>query len=267
MDQPTSDEQSSLVYEIMFGFRKKKIPIKRADHGSHGDHWGAVFGFGDEDHLAQSVNKIVEDLSVEAVIRRNVARLRSSDGEFSVFGIGTNDDLTTLYPGLDVTESIPVDVKEIVEWSHVGGIEAQIRGVGRDTFGLDFFALDYVENKGKYESGGQHQIGLAGLAYVLDAAGEMPPNFSDEMCAYLPNTDMPCGHDFNFIGDVLSVEDMSVHGEDLKLLRVKLINDDQHPEMFNLPLLVNQKNIRCSTVSVGDKVSGCFWLQGRIVDD
>jgi hypothetical protein len=248
----------------MFGFRKKRVPVKRTEHGSHGDHWSAVFGFDDQDHLARCVEQVVESLSIDATLGRGRVRLRSSHGVLSVLGIANQDSLETLYPALDETEIIPVSVKEIVEWSHVGGIEAQIRGSGRDTFGLDFFALDYLENKVAYVAGGELPIGLAGLAYVVEQAGELPENFSAEFCAYMPNADMPCGHDFDFIGEVLSVEDAKVLADDLKLLRVKLINDAENPEMFNLPLLANKKNIRCSAINVGDKLSGCFWLQGRV---
>lgn len=249
----------------MFDFFKKKIPISQVNEGSHGDHWSAVFGF--EEDVSSSVMSLVEGLDQVGPAIEGRVRLRSDHDLLSIYGISDDEGLSTLYPGLSVTESIPVELRGVKEWAHVDGIEGQIEGSGRDTFGIDFFALDYLEHKTRYRAGGRQDIALSGLAYVLNLADEMPENFSPDFCSYMPNTDMPCGHDYNLIGKTLSIESHSILGEDFLLLRIKLIHDEENPEMFNLPILVNCKNVQCETIKVGDKVSGCFWLHGRYAED
>lgn len=250
----------------MFGFRRNSVTISQSTNGLHGDHWCAVFGFGEPDQLSQSVAGIVEDLRVEAQPRPPLSRSKANYGLLSAWGIQQGNQLATLYPVVRETETIPVLIKEVVQWRDVNNIEAQVRGSGRDTFGLDFFATDYLENMATYHRGGEIPVRLAGLAYTVERADDLPDNFDPDFCCYLPNTELPCGHDFNFIGDVRSLSEATALGREFVLIRVKLINAPEQPDMFDLPILASRKNVHCEDLRVGDKVSGCFWLQGRLAN-
>ena len=246
----------------MFNFlRRSKIPINQTTNGGHGDHWGAMFGFECDDLEAKVV--AMATAAVEQRVVRGYRRLEFTEPPFVAMGIGAQGTLATIYPTLRVDETIPVTLKEIIEWKHVDGIEAQVCGGGRDTFGLNFFATDYLENRAIYRKGGTVDVALSAMAYVIKETSDLPDDFADDFCSYMPNSELTTGHSYDFIGDVVSVESMTVCDEPMIVTRVKLINVEENPDMFVLPMLANPKNMQVE-LEVGGKVSGCFGLMGAI---
>ena len=244
---------------------KNKVEINETYKGSHGDHWSAIYGFNEQDNMEGKINEVFDDLEHELKISKDLHKHRAKYGMLSALGIQSDETLITLYPALFPSKNLPVTIKSILEWAHSNGNEAQIIGGGRDTFALNFFAIDYVDKKKKYKKGGEINVSLAGLAYVIDKhdPAEMT-DFSDDFCTYLPSPDLQTGYDYDFIGKVLSVNKIKFKDESLILLEVQLINDSENPNMFTLPIVANPKNMRIQTPAVNDMISGCFWLQGRI---
>jgi len=157
-----------------------------------------------------------------------------------------------------------VRIAEIIEWEHVDGIEAQIIGAGRDAFALNFFGTDYMENREVYKKGGTLNISLTGFVYVIQEMKELPANWSSDFTSYMPNQQFSCGYEYDFVADVISVKPVSLEDDDGYLLDLKLItNPDKN--FFNLEAFVNRENMRMGDLKVGQKVAGCFWLQGRLL--
>jgi len=247
--------------------KKPAVDVQTTHEGFHGDHWGGIFGFDDQDYTASQVESIAHKLAYEKKIDRHTLIHKKKFGIASATGIQYEDELITMFPALLPSKSLPVTIKSVIEWMHSDGKEAQILAGGRDTFYLDFFATDYCENKKKYLSGGEVKVSLAGIAYVIDE--HEPDNdpaspISPELCTYMPSPDRGQSSEFDFIGKVLSLGKIRFGAEEIQIIEVKLINDSENPDMFSLPLFVNPKNMRISNLSEGDMISGCFWLQGRI---
>ncbi|WP_144393611.1 hypothetical protein [Pleionea sediminis] len=249
----------------MFGFFDSKVKVSKTTNGSHGDHWGALLSFDESIDMESAINETLSDLTLHGSVK-NKLRLQAKYGNVCILGIQTENALQTLYPALISTNDIPVTINEVKEWEHVNGIEGQVIGSGRDTFAVDFFATDYLENSKRYKQGGELPISLTSFAYVIDVANELPENFSDDFCSYMPSTHTNSDNDYDFIGEVLRVEEVALKNHDLVELDIKLIQDRNNENMFNLPMVTHKSNIRCRDINIGDKLSGCFWLQGRIAE-
>jgi len=251
-------------------FRKKSsAEITDTYDGSHVDHWCSVFGFGDQDHMESQVRSLADGLNYDKKIDKNTHIYRNKFGMASSIGIQSDDTIITLFPAISTSKPIPVHIKSILEWAHSDRKEAQVLGSGRDEFYLDFFVVDYCENKKKYHQNDVINIALAGFAYVIDSYE--PDNEGDdgskilhpELCTYLPSPERGQISEFDFIGKVLSSGSIKFMHEELLIFDVKLINNEENPHFFSLPIAVNPKNMRVKDVSVGDMITGCFWLQGR----
>jgi len=133
---------------MVLGFGKGKVKVHRTNVGSHGNHWQAIFGFGEGIDTHACVQSMWEDVGIEKEIDRNHLTVRAQYGMFSLFGIQTGDQISTLFPALDSTESIPLEIIEIVEWAHTDGSEGQVLGAYGDTpLQIVFFATDYLEKR------------------------------------------------------------------------------------------------------------------------
>ena len=242
------------------GFGKRKVKVSKTDEGSHGNHWQGIFGFDDDTDLQDCVNSMWGDVGIEKEIDRMHATVRAKYGVFSLLGIQVGDQIATLFPALYSTKSIPLDIMEIWEWEHVEGIEAQVMGVYKDTLQIIFFATDYLQNKKKYLKGGCLDISPSGIAYSVDSQADLPERFSADFCTFIPNSQTPIDDDYDFVSNVLSMSDVKLKGEDLKHLEIRLYNGSSRSETAILPVITNAKNL-----DVGDKVSGCLWMQGRIL--
>lgn len=99
--------------------------------------------------------------------------------------------------------TLPFETKKIIEWSHIANMEAEVQDGGRDTFGLSFFATDYVINKRKYKSEKNLNIKISAVGLVLDKSDlteikgtPVSTNFS----TYMPSKDISRPTYFVFIG-------------------------------------------------------------------
>lgn len=253
----------------MFSWFAKKpktaVKVTKTSIGAHGDHWKTVLGSENacwQEILLQEIDQ-ADQLGQP---RPDMTRIQRAHGRLSFLGVLDHNDFCTLYPVLMTLRAVPVTIKGIIEWKHVRGVEAQIMGSGRDTFGLNFFATDYLEQADRYRTGGVLMVSLAGLAYVVQESPVLSPTeYSDEFCAYLPYEGSECS-DYTFIGQIISVNDLTVCGEDCCILDVRLINDADDDAFFNLELLVNARHVTTS-LAIGKRVSGTFWLQGRLALD
>lgn len=254
----------------MFSFLKKQIEIKKTSEGSHGDHWNAIFGFGNDLYMQSEVKELFNTLKNNQKINSSTEIYTSNYQSMRNICVVYKGETITFFPAHMSKKSIPITLKSIVEWEHINNMEAFIEGNGKDTFMASFFAIDYAENKKKYKKGGTLNIALAGLAYVIDKNekdaedDEMP--FSDDFCTYVPSQELITGYDYDFIGKVLSVKPLGFKNEKLFILNVQLISNPDDPNMFNLPIIVNPKNMRIDVPEMGDMISGCFWMHGRIVE-
>jgi hypothetical protein len=249
---------------MILGFGKRKVKVNKTDDGSHGEHWQAVFGFDDGIDLQECVRSMWDDVQIEKEIDATYATVRAKYGVFSLLGIQGDDGIDTLFPALYSTKSLPLEIIEILEWEHVDGIEALVTGVYIDTLEIHFFATDYLENKKKYRRGGSLNISPTGIAYAVDSQADLPDRFSADFCSFVPKSRID-RDDYEFTSNVLSISDVKLGEENLKHLEIRLYNGSNASETADLPVITSAKNILCSSLDVGDKVSGSLWMQGRIL--
>lgn len=249
---------------MILGFgKKRKVPVKHQRDGNHNDHWGAIFGY--EDSTRERIEDVIMQLEHERKLSSDSVLLRAQYGMLSALGIQKADKLHTLYPAYFTSDVVPVTIKSIGEWAHVGGIEGNVVGNGRNTFMLEFFATDYVRNHKRYKAGGTLNIALAGIAYVVKDAEPFADEALADVCSYMPNSEVPGGSNFDFVAEINSTRSLNLNSEKLVLLDVKMLSDGTRPNLFNLPMLANPKNMGCSSLQPGKRISGCLWLQGRIL--
>ena len=260
---------------LYFGYKKlnlteekeMSVKIEKTAKVSHGDHWGAMYGFSED--TEHKVNESFDELELQEVLSDNLALYHSSYGQIENIAIVKDRELLTLFPQLLTKKTLPITLKSIVEWTPTDGLEAHIKGSGRDTFGLGFFATDYAKNREIYKKGGTLEIALSAFAYVVEKGGISDSNessevlFAEDFCGYFPSQEIDDGYGFEFIGKLLSIETMNYRDEKFYIMEVKLINDNELE--FILPMAVNVKNVRDEKIEVGDSISGVFWLQGRIL--
>lgn len=251
----------------MFNFFNP-VKIDKTTTGSHGDHWKAVYGFNtfDEEFLLKEMSDLM-DKQKGVVIRSNYERLEQFDGRLGMSLIANypKHKMITAYPVLKSDETIPFETRKIIEWNHSDNIEAQIVGNGRGLFGLKFFATDYCENKDVYRSKKDLNVSLSGLLYVVKYTEKLPTRFATDAVAYMPNTDLPNDSAMDFFGNVLSVEPYRSKIIEGFILNCKLINHPEIEDCFNLEMFVNKNNMRMDEIKKNDRISGCCWLQGRII--
>ena len=247
------------------GLEKNRVKIYATDQGSHGHHWGPIFGLDEKTDAQNCVRSMWDDVRVEREIDATYATVRAKYGVFSLLGIQDDDGISTLFPALYSTKSMPLEIIEVLEWQHVNSIEAQVRGVYRGILHTIFFATDYLENKRKYLEGGTLDVSLTGLAYSLDSAPDLPDRFSPDFCCFTPNSNTPFDDDYDFTSNLLSISDVKVKKENLRHFEIRLYNGSHPSETANLPVIMNEKNIMCNRLNVGDKVSGTLWMQGRML--
>jgi len=248
---------------------KMSIEIEEIDGVSHGDHWGAMFGF--VDNIEAKVEPTFEDLEKKMVLPSNVVVYQADYGMVSHKALVKENKLITAFPMLSRTKSILFKINKIVEWRVTDGLEAHIVGAGKDTFSLGFFATDYAEHKKSYQKGDFSEVELSAFAYVVEKSNlenesssnsEVNVSFAPEFCGYFPSSQLDTEFDYDFIGDVLSLQYFEYQGEKFALFDVQLIQDEDLN--FLVPMAVNVKNMRDSDIKVGDKIAGAFWLQGKI---
>lgn len=253
------------------------IDMQYMNRGAMENTWCGIFGFeyfregGGGDFLMEKFAMVVTRPE-----KRNANGVGIYEVEFGAVtyrALKENEQPVTMCPVVGPGQVMPVTIKKVQEWAHIGGHEAVVVGGGRGTFGLWFFATDYAENKQLYQSQKNLEIELSGIAYVLDTydpnarTTKSEVSFSEDFTSYMPNFDNLYLGCFDFIGIVLDMREVgySIRTEDVGLmLTVKLITNPEEPEFFNLPMFVNRRNMRFQDIEVGMKITGMFQLQGQI---
>lgn len=259
-----------------------EIVISSTTEGSHGDHYGGLLGF---DLLYSEGSELVYKLIQYAEKRSPLMSKGSTNlhdavlnevdeitGKIRVRAIYTGERIPSAFPYLKTNYKIPFQTKEVIEWSHIDKLEAEIYGAGRETFGVGFFATDYAINHNKYKSQSNLHIHVSAIGLVMELAnfsemeGEDGLKFSEGFATYMPNQDLPGVSYYNFIGVLEEVREMIVMPDpEVKgyMTKIKLINHEER-DFFTIDMFINKSNVRFENVEVGMSVSGCLWLQGEI---
>lgn len=254
------------------------IEILQNDTGSHGDNFGGLLGF---NYLSTEIGKqFINEMMAASVIQAptfDQEGISTSEVGFSEVGgndevkiktLSVNDELLSAFPYFKTKYTLPFETKEVIEWSHVNHLEAEIKGGGRDTFGLAFFATDYAENKAKYRSIKKLSIHISAIALVLDKSDLTEINgtpVSSDFATYMPNNDLTRPTYYDFIGVLNAFKPCNISRENSGyILNVKLINQEEDPDFFTVDLFVNRENMRIDKLTKGMKVAGALWFQGEI---
>lgn len=273
----------------LFDFLKKKkkkqevvethpeIIVSTTDNGSHGDNMGSLMGFemmGQEDgnkFIMEALNKASQEKPIGESEHFELKEASISDNPHLKLRLITDKkNVISAFPYLNTTYTLPWSTKEIIEWSHMNNAESEIRGGGRDTFGLDFFPTDYVNNRKKYHAQKNCSMHVSAFALVVDSEGQSEGNseFSPDFVAYMPSSRLSRQTYYDFIGKVLSFEEVKlVNHSKGYIARVKLINDDEDPDFFTVDMFVHESNMRIPELKSGMKISGLAWMQGEMVED
>lgn len=249
-------------------FSKNKIIIKGINHGAHADYWGAFLGFEnfnkDQKILIERINKYLQEKKAKPIDKKYSIIQKNLGDVIDTVIIVDKQDVASFYPIMKSEKVMPFEGNQIHEWNHFDNIEAQILGAGRKTFALNFFATDYLENKKIYQQKKQLNINLSGFAFVIQASTKLPDNFSEDFVSYMPNQQTDDGSVYDFIGKIIDFRKYSyedIHGF---IISTKLINDPQIEDFFVLDIFVNKQNLKIDELKKGMRISGCFWLQGKI---
>ncbi|MHB9134684.1 MAG: hypothetical protein ACYDBB_26735 [Armatimonadota bacterium] len=253
----------------MFNWFAKKpkaaVKITKTTADAHGVPWKTVVG-SDNPLLQEIVQRELDQAEQVAEPRPGMVRVQRTHGRLPMLGVVERGYCHTFYPVLVTSRAIPVTVKEIIEWEDGQSVEAQIIGSGRNTFGLSFYATDYLEHAHRYQAGGELMVSLAGLAYKIEGPPETPEGFHEQYCAYMPHHGDWDTSDFGFIGQILSVEDITICGESCHIIDVRIINGTADSPSFALELLANARHVTTPLIA-GNRAGGFFWLQGRLATE
>jgi hypothetical protein len=259
------------------------IRITSTEQGSHGDHFGGLLGFPllHSEKGAELVYKLIQFAEEHPpTIQEGLMNLRDAvlnefdkiTKKIQVRIIHTGNNIPSAFPYLKTDLQLPFKTEEIIEWSHMDGLEAEVCGQGRDAFSVGFFATDYAVNHRKYKEQSEWNIKLSAICLSLEKpnldstedAGEL--RFSKDFAMYMPNTGLPGKSYYDFIGTLISVEEIIVLNEPHIvgfMTKIKLIHG-KTTDFFTIDMFVNKSNIQIDSLQEGMSVSGCLWLQGEI---
>jgi hypothetical protein len=257
-----------------------EIEVISDDSASHGDNFGALLGFGflNSSDGAQFINEMIALAMVQPPLSQNpvfsihqvdFTQAGGNNSAVKLKTIQANQQIITAYPYLSTQYNLPFKTKQIIEWSNAAGLEAEIKGGGRDTFGFGFFATDYAQKRTIYTSQAEINVRISAFALVLAQSDLTEINgtpVSPDFASYMPNNDIPRVTYYDFIGTVNHAAACSLnadlHGYHLN---VKLIHMDGQPDFFTVDMFVNKENMRFEHLEAGMKVTGMLWFQGEIV--
>jgi hypothetical protein len=257
------------------------IEIIMLDDGSHGDNIGGLFGFefkANPDSLP-FIYEQIDKVSEMPIVRRD--EVLNTDLKEMSFDT-TNENRSRLklrvieyegkmlsaFPYLKTSYSIPFSTRKVHPWNHVGEIEAEVYGGGRNTFGLGFFATDYFFKEEIYQNTAELDIHISAIGLVLDrfeTASDREMKFDPEFASYMPSKELNRVTYYDFVGKILDFEKVQIaEGISGYITRVKLINDPNDPDFFTVDMFINQQNMRIPALEKGMSVSGLLWFQGEI---
>jgi hypothetical protein len=257
----------------------ESIEILSVDNGSHGDNFGGLIGFGflNSENGRNLINEYIAICSMQKpVLAKDELGIHQAifqkekgiNKRLGIRALKAGENVLSAYPYLKTDYTIPFTTKQIFEWSHMGDVEAEIKGGGRDTFGFGFFATDYAVNKNKYKSVKNLNIKVSAIGLVLDKSNVTEiggQKVSDEFAAYMPNNNIPRPAYYDFIGVLVDFEPVDVSENNAGyIIKVKLINDESNPDFFTVDMFINKENMRIDSLESGMKITGALWFQGEI---
>jgi len=255
------------------------ILLSEIDNGSHGDNIGALIGFENlnteegQNFINEYVYKSVKDSNVLMNNKYSISNSSLTDEKLNNNTLGLrvlrkNKNVVSAYPYLRTDYIIPFSTKEIIEWTHVNKVEAEIKGGGRDTFGFDFFPTDYAINKAIYLEKKEIKIYVSAFALVLDESNideNEEQKFSKDFVAYMPSSNLQRQTYYDFIGEVVEYKEIELRNFNKGYIaKVRLINDDSDPEFFTIDMFINKNNMRIPEIEKGMKITGLLWFQGEL---
>ncbi len=257
----------------------ESIEIIALDNGSHGDHFGGLIGFPflNTEEAGTFINQYMALASTQKATMENEiasihdAKFSEGDGDSDKLGIRTiktQDKLVSAYPYLQTEYTVPFGTKQIFEWSHIGNLEAEVKGGGRDTFGFGFFATDYAVNRAQYRANKNLNIKVSAIGLVLDKSDLTEiggQKVSEGFASYMPSQDIPRPTYYDFIGVLIDYQAIKIAANNTGyILKVKLINHEEDPNFFTVDLFINQENMRIDHLEKGMRITGALWFQGEI---
>ena len=198
--------------------------------------------------------------------------LNFTTSKMQIRAIHTGKEIPSAFPYLKTSYEIPFNTTEVIEWSHINNLEAEIYGAGRAIFTLGFFATDYVVNHEIYKSTSELNINISAIGLAMELAdldNEKTTDgwkFDHGFASYMPNNDLPGVSYYNFIGIIEEVEEMILIPDPEiigYMTKIKLINH-KDSDFFAIEMFINKENVQIENVEKGMSVSGCLWLQGEI---
>ncbi|AEA42481.1 hypothetical protein [Fluviicola taffensis] len=253
------------------------LTIKRSNNSDLSNTWCGIFGF--ENYRNQKGGQVLREhfalsmMSESSQVKNNVAIKQLDYDSVILKGILMNETPSSIIPVVKTDYVIDIVNKQITEWENVHNLHAIISGGGRDTFGLDYLATDYAENRDRYHSQKAHQMNISGIAFVLDVSKPQDPNdemkYSEDFTAYMPSQDLLRFACFDFIGELEDfkettlLEDSSLKGY---LMKVRLITNADFKDFFTIDMFVTPENMRFKELTVGMKLTGMVQLQGQIAE-
>ena len=265
-----------LAKETNASERAKKddsIEISSIDNGSHGDNFGGLIGF----HFLNSPNGgqlINEYIAYAAVQKSNLRKnglaihevLFENTNKLGIRALKAGESIHSAYPYLPTNYTVPFTTKEIIEWSHVDNVEAEIKGGGRDTFGFGFFPTDYAVNKDKYKANKNLDIKVSAIGLVLDKSDLTEiggHSISADFASYMPNKDIPRPTYYDYIGVLMDFTPITIAEKNKGYLtKVKLINEPENPDFFTVDMFINEENMRIKELEKGMRIgvqSGSYY--------
>jgi len=268
--------QAIEVFKAPSGESNAGLKITKSNTRNIGDTWAGMFGFesfrarGGADVFEQYFIRIMNMPAVYTKGSINVSQKDFGDVYFKTVRDGSESK--TMLPVIKTEHVFEVENSEIDEWENVDNLEAVIKGKGRDTFLVSYFATDYTENRDLYLSTKKHAIKLSGIVFMLNIYDRKPNEdgvkFSDDFTAYMPNHQLLHLGCFDFIGELEDfretrlLDDGSLKGY---ILKVRLITHPDIADFFTIDMFVNPENMSFEKLTKGMRLTGLAQLQGRIV--
>ncbi len=266
------EELTAPIIETEIGLK-----ISKSNSSDLENTWCGIFGF--ESYRERHGSEILMEYFALALTNghvqkyNNIAISELKYKDISLKAISVNGNPKTILPVIKTDYTIDVVNKEIIEWENIENLEAIIKGTGRNTFGITYFATDYPENREKYHSKKEHNIKISGIAFVLDIYktenSEIEKTFSPDFTAYMPNNDLPGYACFDFIGQLEDFKEtffLDNNNQKGYLMNIRLITNSDMKDFFTIDIFVTSENMRFKKLTKGMKLTGMFQMQGQIAE-
>ncbi len=260
------------------------IRLHHVEHGKHGDHHGGLFGFSNLE-TEEGVNQVQELVAAAtvypAIAERQGVELRefsfasaepSGSTQLGIRAVTMEEQMISGFPYLQATRALPFVTKDIFRWQNVNDLEADILGNGKDTFGIGFFATNWLDRQADFYQKQKIEVRLSAFLLVLrEFVPEPPgeegqPTIGEDFCGYFPNEGLPGKTYYDFIGIIRAVAPATLPGGSGYFLDLQLINQPDDPDFFVVEAFVNSLNLQMEgTPEIGQQVTGVAWFQGELV--